>query len=231
MIRVERQPEPADFDTVVRAPGKRALLELIGDPSAPKRPGPRRTAIAQTVAEIPSSKLPDYWTTALPWLRTAYHDICAYLGMPIHRATGLATVDHFKPKSKHQTDAYEWDNFRLASHQVNTNKGEHEDVLDPFDVEDGWFALEVGSFEIRPAPSLDPARCEQVRATIERLKLNEPTFCLTRAEYHDFYLGLATHDGGSIGPLSIAWLDRECPYVASELRRQGRLRPDDRVTS
>lgn len=187
MIRVLSQPEPSEFEEQVRRPGRAALLELVGDPTAPKRTGPRRARVADRIADIPPDKLPDLWTRSLPELRKAYRNVCAYLGMKIHGATGAATIDHFAPKSKHQELAYEWSNYRLAAKQVNANKGWHEDVFDPFEIEDGWFALRVGSFEVVPADSLDAPTRVKVEATIQRLKLNEPTFRDARQEYHDRY--------------------------------------------
>ncbi len=228
MIPVAPAAEPDSFEEAVRVPGRRALLELSGDPAAPPRRGRGRphSPVAARIADIPSEKLPPHWTHCLPELRLAYRDTCAYLGMKIHKATGAATVDHFLPKHRHPKQAYEWSNYRLASKQVNTNKGLHEDVLDPFLIQDGWFVLNVGTFEVAPAAELDDAMRAKVQTTIDRLKLNEPTFCLARAEYHDRYHGLA----GPVGnrpqePLPLCWLEEECPFVAAELKRQARLRP------
>ena len=144
--------------------------------------------------------------------------------MKIHPATGAATVDHFKPKSKRQELAYEWCNFRLAAHLINTNKDNYEDALDPFEIQNGWFELNVGNFKIKPSDGLDETLKSKVQATIDRLKLNEPTFCKAREEYHDRYHGLS-QDGCPPDPLPLSWLTEECPDVAFELERQGRLRP------
>ena len=220
MIRIWRAQEPSGFDAQVRRPGRNALLELTGDPTAPHRPGPRRGVLASRIQDLRGKDLPDLWTTALPELRTAYMGICAYLGMRIHPATGAATIDHFLPKSKYQELAYEWSNFRLASARVNSCKGEHEDVLDPFEIRDGWFVLNIGTFEVEPAEGLEGATKEAVKRTIGRLKLNEPTFCEARREYHDRYFGLSTDDE----PLPLSWLQRESPFVARELTRRERGR-------
>ena len=177
------------------------------------------------MADIPSANLPFFWRECLPQLRTAYRDTCAYLGMRIHPATGAATIDHFLPNHRHQELAYEWSNFRLAAQQVNANKGEHEDVLDPFDVANGWFVLDIGTFEVRASTELDEIQRKQVEATIARLKLNEPTFRKAREDYHDRYHGLGQPVGNRpVEALPLQWLTEECPYVAHELQRQGRLR-------
>lgn len=206
------------------------MLELIGSSEAPKRRGPKRNQgqkLADRIEDLPADKLPAYWTDALPELRTRYRDLCAYLGMYIDPATGLATVDHWKPKSKHQRLAYEWDNFRLAAHQVNVDKGDHEDVLDPFEIEDGWFVLDLLTFEVDAAECLPEGTRAAVRATRDRLKLNDPTYCQSRGRYHDFYFGLHTDADDPIEPLPLGWLSRHCPFVARELSRQGRLRAGD----
>ncbi|WP_437575492.1 hypothetical protein [Sorangium sp. So ce887] len=228
MIRVQRAAEPPDFDAKVRQKGKAALAELIGSAEAPTRRGPKRAKLADRVEDIPSEALPAFWTEALPALRAVYRNICAYLGMYIEPATGLATVDHFKPKSNHKALAYEWSNFRLASHQINTSKGNHEDVLDPFEIEDGWFVIDLGTFKVEPAEGLDADLRAAVIATRDRLGLNSPTFCASRARYHDLYHGLKTDPDDPDEPLPLAWVRRECPFVAHELHRQGRLRPVDR---
>lgn len=227
MIHVVEAAAPNDFDETVRRPGERTLLELIGDPRAPKRPGPKRKPVAARIEDIPVKELEKdqnaHWRRALPALRAAYHDICAYLGMKIHPATGLATVDHFVPKSRDRRRAYDWSNFRLAAHQVNSDKGE-QDVIDPFEVVDGWFVLKISNFSVAANPSIEPGVIrDKIESTIRALKLNDPTYCASRRAYHDRYHGLP--EGRE--PLPYHWLEEECPFVARELRRQGRLRPGD----
>ncbi|MCK6527597.1 hypothetical protein L6R50_08550 [Myxococcota bacterium] len=182
--------------------------------------------MATTIDAIPVENLPTFWTRALPELRRRYGNVCGYLGMRIHEATGAATVDHFVPKSRDRRLAYEWSNFRLAAAQVNTNKGDHEDVLDPFEVQDHWFTLDVASFEIAPADDLEAEVRAKVEATISRLGLNDPVFCDARAEYHDRYHGLRTDPDDPPEPWPLSWLACECPLVARQLRRQGRLRAE-----
>lgn len=225
MIRVEQAPEPADFDAKVRQKGAAALLELIGDPAAPRRPGPRRRVVATRIEDIPANALPaKLWTAALGDLREAYDDTCAYLAMRIHPSTGAATVDHYKPKAAFQRDAFEWSNFRLASAQMNTNKGTHADVLDPFVIEDGWFVLNIGNFAVEANSALDPVLLEQVEATIERLGLNERINRDAREKFHDEYHGISPEAVATGESLPLWKLEAEAPFVARELRRQGRLR-------
>lgn len=220
MMRVAPQPEPADFDAKVRQPGRNALLELIGSPDAAPRPGRPRRVVAATVDAIPANKLPDLWAgDCLQQLADAYGGICAYLGMIIP-VTGMRTADHFVPKEHAKELAYEWSNFRLASLDVNRAKGTHRDVLDPFEIEDGWFVLNPLDFRIAPASTLDPARQAAVQATVDRLELNDPVYRAARAQAHDDYFGLT--EGFNQGE-RVPWavLLRDNPYVASEVERQG----------
>lgn len=228
MIRVTLAKEPPEFDALVRQRGLRALSELVGDPSLPKRRGRPRKVLASSFQEIPAKKLPEYWQGwCLDQLRTAYKNICAYLGMRIHESTGAATVDHFLPKSQHQKSAYEWSNYRLATGDVNRAKGEAK-VLDPFEIENGWFVLDIGDFMVKAADWLSPDLKKQVEDSIRALGLNDSNNCLSRARYHDEYLGIGPDfESGGLAPLPCWQLERECPFVYGELRRQGLLRAGD----
>ena len=192
-----------------------AIAELVGEKSS-RRSGQPIQRIADRREEIPPNKFPTYWTRVLPELRAAFNDVCAYSCFRIHPVTGVASVDHFAPKSRHWGRVYEWANYRLACSRLNAWKSDYEDVLDPFEIESDWFTLELVGFRILASPHLsDPLRSE-VENTISRLKLNE--FCREREERaHDYLMG------------EVTWniLFREAPFVARELRRQGRLRETD----
>ncbi|CAM2066484.1 AAA family ATPase [Sulfidibacter corallicola] len=75
-------------------------------------------------------------------------------------------------------------------------------------------------------PTLDDDLRSRIETTIRDLRLNEdPTFIRAREEYHDLYHGLQTNESGvPREPLPFDWLANECPFVAYELQRQGRLR-------
>ncbi len=193
MIRVEPQPEPPDFEDRVRQPGLQAL------------------------AENPTS-MPPYWRRCLGDLYVAYSGICAYACIYIDRVTGGRTVDHFVAKSSDPTVAYEWSNYRLACSLVNSRKGAFDDVLDPFEIADGWFVLEFSFLQIYPCPDLDRALQQKVQETIDRLRLGDKEFLDARAAYYDDYIG---------GHIDLAYLELKCPFVAKEVRRQGLVRPED----
>lgn len=217
MIPVARGEEPASFESMVRRPGLDAIAELVGEAPSRPRPGPRRKVIAASRDQIPAGKFPDVWRGALPDLRERYGNLCAYLALYIHHATGSATVDHFIPKSKDWRLVYEWSNYRLCSSLINANKLEREIKLDPFAIQPGLFALELAELQVVPGPAARGDTIEIVTDTIADLGLNHRECLKARQEYVEAY---------RIGPpegIALARLERHAPFIAQELRRQGRL--------
>ena len=191
MIRVRLQPEPDDFDVKVRQPGIRALAEGSYEP-------------------------PPFWRRCLHQLWEAYKGICSYLCIYIPPGTGARSVDHCLPVSKRRDLIYEWSNYRLACSLMNSRKHAFEDVLDPFDIGDGWFTLEFSFLEIRPNPDLDAATQTRIQVTIDRLKLNDPECVEARANYYQPW---------AEGEMPFRLRERLSPFVARELQRQGLVSP------
>ncbi len=194
MIRVEPQPEPLNFDASVRQPGLEALAEH-------------------------GRRLPAHWRRCLNDLHAAYRGICAYACIYIDKATGARSVEHFVAKSSDRQLAYEWSNYRLACSLVNSRKGAFDDVLDPFEIEDGWFVLEFLALQILPNPELDSDLTKQVQATIQRLGLDTQECRDARAEYFECYV--RRH-------IDFHYLERKCPFVAKEMKRLALVRSEDR---
>ena len=151
MIPVSLVPEPSDFTVKVRHPGN-AFLAF--DPFPTNNRWNHH----------------DYWRRALGDLHVAYNGICAYCSS--YTVQRNWSVDHFVPKSKFPAGAYEWDNFRLSRARLNHNKGNHQDMLDPFILTAGWFQFDFRSFLLKPNPLLAVSDQQKVRDTIDRLKLN-----------------------------------------------------------
>ena len=227
--------EPPAFHHEVRVPGLRSVYEKCGleVPEAyARRSGPRfsrvmvpdagavdgggRRAVAAP-DELPGGAFEPYWTAAISWLMDAYHRVCAFCCFRIH-ASGSPSADHMVPKSKAWDRVYEWSNYRLATLRMNSLKQHHSDVIDPFEVQDGWFALELIFGQIIPGPvaANDPVLAQRVHETIDRLRLND--LALERLRDIEAYQD---------GDVSFSRLREESPFVAAELRRQGRLRPED----
>jgi hypothetical protein len=215
VIRVASQPEPKTFEANVRTPGRRAIAEMTGQ-TADRPKGQPHNKLAERPEDIPADKFPAYWQEALNDLMTAYSRICAYSCFRIHPVTGAQSVDHMAPKSRAWDRVYEWSNYRLACLRLNARKNNFSDILDPFEIEDGWFQLELVGFQVIPNFELDPALQASVQTTIERLKLND--FCGDRAHDAEYYWN---------GEVSLKFLTQESPFVAAELRRQGQLLKGD----
>jgi hypothetical protein len=211
LIRVEKANEPLSFNERVRIPGLRVIAEMVGE--KPQRTaGKRFKKIADQRDDIPAKEFPPYWTEALNDLMEAYDWTCAYSCFRIHPVTGRRSVDHFAAKSRQWEKVYEWSNYRLASSLLNARKNDFGDVLDPFEIVDGWFQLELVGFQVLPDPTLKHAIRERVQRTIDRLGLND--FRRARERDAENYWS---------GEISWRVLSEESPFVAKELRRQGRL--------
>lgn len=212
MIRVQPAPEPEHFDAAVRQPGLRALAEMVGEPSGRKR-GRSFKVIAERREDISGEHFPPYWSKVIPDLLEAYGRVCAYVAVYIEKVTGAASVDHLLAKSKHWQDAYEWSNYRLACSLMNARKGNAADVLDPFEIADDWFELELVGFQVMPRTDLQSDLKVRVQDTIDRLKLNDRDCCELRAEYAESYW---------CGEINWPYLQRRAPFVARQMERQGR---------
>jgi hypothetical protein len=217
MIPVQRQPEPPEFDRTVRQPGLSAISELVGEEPAIRRRGPIRKAVAAKREELTPDNFPSLWRKCIPHLMRAYNQICAYTCMYINNVTGSASVDHCIPKSHAWDQVYEWDNYRLACSKVNARKQDFRDVLDPFEIKDGMFALDLVSLEAIPGPDAGNDR-DQVFATIERLGLDHSDYKEELGEYYHNYIE---------GKIAFDFLERRAPFLASELRRQNKLLDKD----
>lgn len=203
MIPVVRQPAPACFAQKVTEKANTFLKKITF-------PG---------VREIRSRH---YWRNVLPELHKSYKKVCAYsaLWCPLD----MAVVDHFIPIKElihiNPALAYDWGNFRLASRSMNNEKYTFRDVLDPFLIKYGWFAMDFPSLMVKSGDNLSPDVREKVEATIRRLKLNEKEkYIEYRREFLEDYCKLC----GNSDNIKPAWehLEEKAPFVAYELKRQG----------
>ena len=201
MIRVSPAMEPPQFDEQVRQPGLALIAQLAAE--------------VGSASAIPAGQLKPYWRRALDDLLTSYNRTCAYLSLHIPRAVGAPSVDHMVAKSSAWDQVYEWSNYRLACLLMNARKGV-ADVLDPFEIGEGWFALELVAFQVVPGSGLPANVHARVVDTIATLRLSDSVCCEARAAYAQAYWN---------GDVSLSYLQRCAPFVARELERHGRLTP------
>ncbi len=196
MIPVKRQPKPSMFNQLVRAPG---LKHLAASPTPKPTP--------EYVRKKP------LWRNVAEHLHEVYSEICAYSCRRIALVTGSRTTDHFIPIKVDPQKAYEWDNYRLVCGRLNTRKGVHQDVLDPFELDDNVFALDFPSLQVKPGDGLGSQMEADVWATIKRLKLDvDETLVHDRQQIVRDYC---------TGDISFNHLRKEAPFIAHELERQG----------
>lgn len=217
MIQVKPAGEPDTFDARVRRRGFDAIARLVGEAPSHTRRGrkPKRTFASRD--QIPAEAFPALWREALPDLRDAYGNLCAYLALYIHHATGNASVDHFVPKTKDWRLVYEWSNYRLCASLINGHRSDREIAHDPFSIEPGLFALEFTDYQVIPGPAARERTSDAVMNTIDRLGLNQRECRKAREEY------VAAYCNGPPKGIELPWLERHAPFVAQELRRQGLL--------
>lgn len=218
MMPVAPRDEPRDFDAKVRRPGMQWLHERLGGERTPRVGAPVKP-LAPGV-DLRATDIMAYWTACLPDLRALYR-VCSYAGLKIRE--GGESVDHFECKERCLRDPtkhaliYEWRNFRYAFLPINRYRGTRQ-VLDPFEVQADWFALEFVGLSVHPRSHLGEPTLGRVRDTIRFAGLNEPWLLRLRAEYFDAW---------RTRQISETWL-RECaPFIAAEIDRQGVSRARD----
>jgi hypothetical protein len=195
MIHVDEKDEPPNFHERVRNRGR---LFLRGK-------GRRKPTATEW-------RTHSYWREIGPELHNAYGGICAYSCHWIPHDTGADTVEHFRPKDRYPKQAYEWSNYRLVCATLNGRKGRFGDVLDPFEVRNGWFVIDFPSMLIRPGLGLQAARRGSVQASIDRLGLNDEGTCLkSRVKWVRDYCSK---------DISLEYLRTHAPHIAAELQRQ-----------
>lgn len=226
MIRVVPAKEPAGFEDHVRKRGKEAITRLLGQPVKGKG-GRKRNKTYAREEDIPSEKLPPLWReprkadgkSTLDDMMDLYGQQCAYLAMHIEKATGSPTVDHFIPTSKSWQLVYEWSNYRLSAACVNSAKGVLE-VVDPFEVQAEWFALDFATFHVQRGGSAPDAQRTKIDSTLPILNRRE---CWQQRQEYVRCYRLGPNNKG----IDLAYLEHRAPFIASELRRQRMLERGD----
>ena len=141
-----------------------------------------------------SDKFPPLWQKYQSQLATGFHDRCGWWAMRI--ADGA--VDHYLSKKFHRLRAYDWSNYRYISPSVNSAKRNKDDkVLDPFDIQPGWFEVILPSMLLKRTSSVPPAFQAKADFTIQELHLvnGQKVRRNRRAWYKDYKDGLITDAG------------------------------------
>lgn len=189
MIQVVPQPEYPGFNAGVRIPGA-AFLAINPNPNSQQF----------------SKK--NFWKHAAKELHEAYSGVCAYTAIYL---PDQGSVDHFLPKTTHPHLAYEWSNYRLASGRVNSRKGNQTNVIDPFEVQNDWFFMEIPACLLKANPALEKPLRTRISGTINSLGLNDENYADERC---NILMDYARAD------ISADFLQRRYPFLAKEVARQ-----------
>ncbi len=183
MIRFERVPKPDDFDREARAPGEAWL------------------------AANPRGRPKDYWTPFKGKLAEGFRNLCAYSAM--YKPVG--TVDHFVSCDEDRSKAYKWENYRYCAAWINSSKVNVRagDLLDPFEIEDGWFELHLPSLQLRVSTAVPDELRERAEYVLVRLHLQDDERIMRQRQewYRMYQCGEITRDG----------LARKAPLVAAAI--------------
>ncbi len=186
MIRFARVSEPADFDQKARVPGNAWL------------------------AAHPHDERPmDFWTPFKGTLAQGFWNLCAYSAM----YEPVGTVDHFVSCHEDRSKAYEWENYRYCAAWINSSKTNVPagDLLDPFDIENGWFELHLPSLQLRVSDTIPEELRVRAEYVLDRLHLrdDERVIRQRREWYRMFQCGeLSQHGLEGKAPLIAAAIDR-----------------------
>nr|WP_181234408.1 hypothetical protein [Enhygromyxa salina] len=181
-----RPKEPRTFDKDVRQPGQRWLASDAN----------------------PKTRPPSYWRKVTPQLCDAFSTRCGYTAM----WDLCGTVDHFAPQSRDRSNLYEWDNLRYASQWINASKKAHVDILDPYDVEEGWFEVSLPSLQLVASDKVPPDKQALVQSTLKRLPIthDERVIRQRRAWLEQYEQGRVTLEGlYDFAPLLAAALEKQ----------------------
>jgi hypothetical protein len=187
MIPVRRTRPPAGFAAKCHRPGLRWL--------ATHPPGS-------------GERLPNYWRLFLPELCAAFHNRCGYLAM----LDLNGTVDHFLSTDNQRHLAYEWSNYRYATGWLNSSKQNVDQaVLDPFQVREEWFEVDLASLHLRITPAVPRRLTTRAAYTIIRLGLDHGRRTIINRQ---FYYGQFRS-----GQFPLAYLEQVAPLIATAVRR------------
>jgi len=185
MIHFDPTPEPPHFDETVRQPG-RYWLE----------------------SHTQSERLKPYWNSVKPDLANAFGQLCGYSAM----FEPVGTVDHYLSIKNHRPQAYEWDNYRFSAQWINSSKQTADQtVLDPFEVEDGWFEILLPSLQLKLSDTIPEAQRARAVYTLKRLHLRDDERVIRqRREWYCMYQD---------GELDIDGLRKKAPLIARAIER------------
>ncbi len=178
-------PEPDDFEEQCRKKGAE-WLKLNPDAKRPR----------------------DLWSPFRLDLAEGFGDRCAFGAMWI----GSGTVDHCVSYNEDPDQAYEWNNYRYVDGWLNSSKQKRRaaDLLDPFEVEPGWFEVILPSLQLRLTDAVPKRYRRRAQNMLDLLPLRDDERIVRqrRAWYEAYQEGM---------PLAL--LEKKAPLIAAAVRK------------
>lgn len=146
-------PEPASFKEKCERPGGLWLSKnLQSDGKLPKGVRPK-----------------DLWSPFLPFLADGFSNLCGFGAMFV----GKGTIDHWISCIENPKLAYQWNNYRYLDSWVNASKNKclSSELLDPFEVQDGWFEIVLPSLQLQITSNVPLHLKAKAENTLKRLHL------------------------------------------------------------
>jgi hypothetical protein len=193
--------EPEDFESNCREPGRLWL---------------------QAHPQNDPHQQNDWWTQFQPDLARLFSYRCGWLATSIDLQ---GVVDHWAPVIRHRELAFEWSNYRYCSGTINSLKSAHTDILDPCEVREGWFELQLPSFLLIATSHIPEYARERAQKTLEKLQLQGHRARWTRWHWYRRYYQESFID--------LDGLERDAPLIALAVRKaqaNGDPLPDPKIS-
>ena len=190
MIPVDNPiPEPEDFEQKCRQAGKKWLLANQNE-TRPK----------------------DFWSPFRLKLAAGFLDRCGYGAMYIPSGQ----VDHHASIDEDRSQSYEWSNFRYIDGWINSAKSKRKviELLDPFEVQEGWFELELPSLQLKTTDAMPAEYRKRAANTLCFLHLgHDERIVRQRRAWLEMY------EQGT--PLEV--IRQRAPLIAAAIEKRNRL--------
>lgn len=185
MIHFDTVPKPQGFEQEVEKPGAEWLLQN------------------------PSGRPQDYWARFKADLADGFNSLCAYTAM----YEPVGTVDHFVSVSEKRSRAYDWSNYRFSAGWINSSKSNllSSQILDPFQVEDGWFEILLPSLQLVVSADIPEDIRTRAEFVLKRLHLgHDERVIRQRREWYRMFQD---------DELTLEGLKRKAPLIAAAVEK------------
>lgn len=169
----------------------------------------RKAGNTWLAAHVDAERPKDLWSPFRLALAAGFKDRCGYAGVYI--ASGH--VDHHRAWKTHPELAYEWRNYRYVDGWINQSKSKlGAEVLDPFEVGDGWFEIDLPGLQMRVTDRVPKEFRARAEFTLDRLHLRDDERVLRhRRKWLEMY---------EQRRILIEGLDEVAPLIAAAVRRR-----------